>query len=104
MEKSTTLGMTLGLFAVGYGMYLKGADPHALINPAAFLIIFAGTFAALLNAFPMKDIKRFGKLLKIIFTGKKNYLQTGNSRTFRFSRQIGQIGGRYGHREKSQRG
>ena len=37
MEKSTTLGMTLGLFAVGYGMYLKGADPHALINPAAFL-------------------------------------------------------------------
>ena len=71
MEKSTTLGMTLGLFAVGYGMYLKGADPHALINPAAFLIIFAGTFAALLNAFPMKDIKRFGKLLKIIFTGKK---------------------------------
>lgn len=39
MEKSTTLGMTLGLFAVGYGMYLKGADPHALINPAAFLII-----------------------------------------------------------------
>ena len=41
MEKSTTLGMTLGLFAVGYGMYLKGADPHALINPAAFLIIFA---------------------------------------------------------------
>lgn len=97
MEKSTTLGMTLGLFAVGYGMYLKGADPHALINPAAFLIIFAGTFAALLNAFPMKDIKRFGKLLKIIFTGKKNYLQTGNPRTFRFSRQIGQIGRRYGH-------
>ena len=66
MEKSTTYGMLLGLFAVGYGMYLKGADPHALINPAAFLIIFAGTFAALLNAFPMKDIKRFGKLLKII--------------------------------------
>ena len=59
MEKSTTYGMLLGLFAVGYGMYLKGADPHALINPAAFLIIFAGTFAALLNAFPMKDIKRF---------------------------------------------
>lgn len=71
MEKSTTLGMIMGLFAVGFGMYLKGADPHSLINPAAFLIIFAGTFAALLNAFPMKDIKRFGKLLKIIFVGKK---------------------------------
>lgn len=36
MEKSTTLGMTLGLFAVGYGMYLKGADPHALITRPPF--------------------------------------------------------------------
>ena len=84
MEKSTTLGMTLGLFAVGYGMYLKGADPHALINPAAFLIIFAGTFAALLNAFPMKDIKTFRQTAENHFYRQKNYLQTGNSRTFSF--------------------
>lgn len=71
MEKSTWIGFIGGIAAVGFGMALKGADPHALINPAAFLIIFAGTAAAIFNAFPMKDIKKFPKLLKIIFTGKK---------------------------------
>lgn len=71
MEKSTTLGMVFGIGSVGVGMALKGADPHSLINPAAFLIIFAGTAAALLNAFPMAKLKKFPKLLKIIFTGRK---------------------------------
>ena len=71
MEKSTWIGFIGGIAAVGVGMALKGADPHALINPAAFLIIFAGTAAAIFNAFPMKDIKKFPKLMKIIFTGKK---------------------------------
>lgn len=72
MEKSTTIGLIAGLFAVGYGMYLKGADPHSLVNPAAFLIIFAGTAAALFNAFTMHDLKKFPKLCKIILVGKKN--------------------------------
>lgn len=71
MEKSTWIGFIGGIAAVGVGMALKGADPHALINPAAFLIIFAGTAAAIFNAFPMKDIKKFPKLMKIIFTGKQ---------------------------------
>ena len=39
MEKSTVIGITAGLASIGIGMYLKGADPHALINPAAYLII-----------------------------------------------------------------
>lgn len=39
MEKSTFIGLTMGLAAIGVGMALKGADPHSLINPAAFLII-----------------------------------------------------------------
>ena len=71
MEKSTFIGFIGGIAAVGVGMALKGADPHALINPAAFLIIFAGTAAAIFNAFPMKEIKHFPKLLKIIFVGRE---------------------------------
>ncbi len=70
MEKSTFIGIFLGCFAVGFGMYLKGADPHALINPAAFLIIIAGTAATLFNAFPMHELKKFPKLVKIVFFGK----------------------------------
>ncbi len=71
MEKSTFIGSIGGIAAIGVGMALKGADPHALINPAAFLIIFAGTAAAIFNAFPMKDLKKFPALLKLLFSGKK---------------------------------
>jgi len=71
MDLSSIIGLVMGVGAVVVGMALKGADPHALINPAAFLIIIAGTIAALFNAFPMNDIKKFFSLLKIIITGKK---------------------------------
>lgn len=70
MEKSTLIGIIGGVGSVGVGMAMKGADPHSLLNPAAFLIIFAGTAAALFNAFPMVQMKKFPKLMKIIFTGK----------------------------------
>lgn len=68
MEKSTYIGVILGVAAVGIGMLLKGTSPEALINPAAFLIIFAGTAAALFVGFPMSDLKILPKLVKIIFT------------------------------------
>ena len=71
MEKSTLIGLLGGVGSVAVGMALKGADPHALINPAAFLIIFAGTAAAIFNAFPMGDIKRIPKLFKLLFKGQK---------------------------------
>ena len=71
MEKSTSVGVIMGVAAVGVGMALKGADPHSLITPAAFLIIIVGTAAALFNAFTMKELKKFPKLLKIIFAGHK---------------------------------
>ncbi len=71
MEKSTLIGVFGGVAAVGVGMALKGADPSALINPAAFLIIIAGTIAAIFNAFPMESLKKVPTLFKIIFCGRK---------------------------------
>ena len=71
MEKSTLIGIVGGVASVAVGMALKGADPHALINPAAFLIIFAGTAAAIFNAFPMSDLKRVPKLFKLLFSGQQ---------------------------------
>ncbi|HWR41807.1 flagellar motor stator protein MotA [Sporomusa sp.] len=67
MEKSTVFGMILGIVAVIVGMALKGASPAALINPAAFMIIFVGTAAALLNAFPLEQVKNFPVLIKKLF-------------------------------------
>ncbi len=64
MEKSTVIGVVMGVLAVGVGMVLKGASITALINPAAFLIIIVGTAAALFNAFPMEQLKNFPVLCK----------------------------------------
>ena len=66
MEISTAAGMVVGLVAVVVGMALKGAPVAVLINPAAFLIIFVGTFGALLNAFPMAIIKNMPTYFKLL--------------------------------------
>ncbi|MCX7781186.1 MAG: flagellar motor stator protein MotA [Negativicutes bacterium] len=71
MEKSTLIGIILGVAAVTIGMVLKGASLTALINPAAFMIIIVGTAASLLNAFPMEQIKAFPQLMKRIFKGQE---------------------------------
>lgn len=68
MDRTSLIGVILGFLAVGAGMAIKGANLIALLNPAAFLIIFAGTAAALLIAFPTNEIKKFPVLLKILFT------------------------------------
>ncbi|MBD8500497.1 flagellar motor stator protein MotA [Paenibacillus arenosi] len=68
MEKSTVIGIVLGLASVLVGMALKGAPLSSLVEPAAVMIIFVGTAASLFIAFPMKEIKKFPKLIKIIFT------------------------------------
>ncbi len=62
---SSIFGILLALLAIGYGMFLKGASLTALVNPAAYLIIFGGTAAAIMIAFPFSEIKKFPILLKI---------------------------------------
>ncbi len=74
MEKSTVIGIILGVGAVVVGMILKGADPLFLLKvPAAFVIIFVGTAASLFIGFPMSEITKFPTLIKIIFT-KQNLI------------------------------
>jgi len=68
LDKTSVVGVILGVIAVGLGMYFKGVALSVLINPAALLIIFVGTVAAVTIAFPTREIKKVPKLLKIIFT------------------------------------
>jgi len=67
LEKSTAIGVFVGLFSVIVGMALKGASPMALANPAAFMIIIGGTIACLFNAFTMDILKNFPNLIKTLF-------------------------------------
>ena len=67
MDKTSLIGLILGIIAVGVGMVLKGVSPIALVNPAAILIIILGTVAAVTIAFPTSEIKRVPKLFGVIF-------------------------------------
>ncbi|MWV47618.1 flagellar motor stator protein MotA [Paenibacillus sp. HJL G12] len=67
MEISTIIGLVLGLVAVFVGMILKGAPLISLLTPAAYVIILGGTAATLFIGFPMSEIKKFPKLLKLVF-------------------------------------
>lgn len=71
MDKSSVIGIFLGIVAIGVGMVLKGVTPVALLNPAALLIIFVGTAASVFIAFPMRTLKKVPKLLGILFKDVK---------------------------------
>lgn len=73
MDFAIIIGIVLGLFAVLGGMVAKGANLAVLINPAAMIIIFVGTIAAICNAFPVKELKRIPKLFKVLFTDHQVY-------------------------------
>lgn len=64
---SSIIGIVLAILAVGLGMILKGASLSALYNPAAFLIIFGGTIAVIMVAFPFSELKKIPALFKIAF-------------------------------------
>lgn len=82
MEKSTVIGVIGGILAICVGMVLKGASITALINPAAFLIIIAGTAAALCNAFPMQRVKKFPVIFKLLFKEQQLIPKTELLKTF----------------------
>lgn len=71
MDKTSLIGVILGFVAIGVGMVLKGVHPSVLLNPAAILIIIAGTIAAVTIAFPTNEIKKVPQLFKILFTEQK---------------------------------
>ncbi|PAQ15577.1 flagellar motor protein MotA [Bacillaceae bacterium SAOS 7] len=74
MDKSSIIGIILGLVAVGVGMVFKGVSPVVLVNPAALLIIILGTIGAVTIAFPASELKKVPKLFGILF--KEQQLMT----------------------------
>lgn len=70
MDKTSIIGIVIGFIAIGLGMMIKGVTLASIFNPAALLIIFFGTAASVLIAFPSRVIKNIPSLFKIIFTEK----------------------------------
>ncbi|HHY73568.1 MAG TPA: flagellar motor stator protein MotA [Bacillus bacterium] len=71
MDKSSLIGLILGLVGVFVGMVLKGVPFSALANPAAILIILVGTAGAVAIAMPTAQLKNIPTLFKIIFNDQR---------------------------------
>ncbi len=67
MDALTITGVVLALVAMLGGSVLKGAGLAALWNPAAFVIVIVGTFAAILVQTPKATFMRAWKIFPWIF-------------------------------------
>jgi chemotaxis protein MotA len=73
MDVMAVVGIITGLAALLIGMTFKGVPLSALNNPAAFFIILVGTAGAVIIATPGSEVKKTGKLFKILF-GRQKFL------------------------------
>ncbi|WP_132768151.1 flagellar motor protein [Tepidibacillus fermentans] len=71
MDLSTIIGLILGLAGLVGGFLLEGGHASSLLQLTAFMIVFGGTFGAVIVSYPMSQLKTVPKLLKIAFTEKK---------------------------------
>ncbi len=71
MELTTLLGIIVGLLSIVGAMIFKHISFSVFLNPAAILVIFVGTAAAILNSYPGQNLKSLGALFKILFTKQK---------------------------------
>ena len=70
MDIFLILGLGAGVFTLVVGMIVKGADVTVLLNPAAMIIIFVGTFATIMNSYPKKEFINIIKLFGVLFSDK----------------------------------
>lgn len=72
MDIAAFLGLILGIGAIVAGNIIEGGNTAHLVQAAAALIVFGGTFGATLLSFSMKDIVNAMKSLRIVFTKSSN--------------------------------
>jgi len=70
MDIFLIIGIIAGALAVVVGMIVKGANVLVLLNPAAAIIIFVGTAAAVMNSFPKNEFLNIPKILGALFKEK----------------------------------
>jgi chemotaxis protein MotA len=67
MEIVTVVGVMMGIFAVFGGALLEGLHVSSIMQGTAAVIVFGGTFGAMLVSFPQQDVIRAFKMLNVVF-------------------------------------
>ncbi|MCL5062003.1 MAG: flagellar motor protein, partial [Nitrospirae bacterium] len=70
MDIAAFLGLILGIGAIVAGNIIEGGTTSHLVQAAAALIVFGGTFGATLLSFSMRDVFNAFKALGMVFRGK----------------------------------
>jgi chemotaxis protein MotA len=68
MDLTSLIGTILGLAAVFGGAMLEGLHAGDIMIGTAAIIVFGGTFAAMLLSFPPQDVKKAFGLIPLIYT------------------------------------
>ena len=74
MDLTTIGGIIFGFGTIILGQVIEGGHPGSLIQGAAAVIVFGGTFGAVAVSFPTKDFVRGIKMFPQAFVEKKNDL------------------------------
>jgi chemotaxis protein MotA len=70
--KSAFAGIALAVAGIAVGLYLDGGKVGQLLQPTAALIVFGGTFGAVMVQFPVSVVMRAVIQLKTVFIGGKD--------------------------------
>lgn len=70
MDIATLIGIIVGLAALVGGFMLEGGQLTGLLQVTAALIVFGGTFAAVLVSFPVAKLRTVPKALALAFMSK----------------------------------
>lgn len=72
MDIGSIIGLILGFGAVLAGFIIEGGDLADLIAQSSpFIIVFGGTFGAVILSFPLSEIKQIPSALSAVFKNKK---------------------------------
>jgi chemotaxis protein MotA len=71
MDLTTILGIILGIGGILAGQILEGGHVSSIMQDTAAIIVFSGTFGAVLIATPLTDVKTALALLKMVFINPK---------------------------------
>jgi len=71
MDIATLIGLLVGLGGLLIGFGIEGGGVGMLIAGPAALIVFGGTFGAVIASFTMDELKTLGGFMKMLFTDVK---------------------------------
>ena len=71
MNKSTLIGFGLGIVTVILVVAFSAIDSWAYLNLPGLAVVICGTLAALFISYPLSEVRRLPKLLRIVFKNDK---------------------------------